>query len=390
MKFAAIDEAKYNVETPLIQFSTTRSIYFVNVTIGSPPVPQYLQIDTGSSLTWVRKSSDPPRQYFYNPDASHTFKYISCGDPICSSNSRFICLAQKTNHCGYVIMYMDMTKSSGVIGYDRFGFVNYTDPGNPSIVESVLFGALGNINNGTKLNNDPQYYGILGLGPESTSLVNHLPKPNTFRYCVENLSRANESQGYLFFGEVEGDYDDVLTTPIIQGYDHYIVEIVSICLDGVCLEIDPSVFKNVQGNVHTGVEIDTGSILSYLPDVAYDAVEQAVSKMMESKNKSKFPKKSSFLCYKGNLNDVFHEYYPFLTINFAGGGARMTITHTEYFYQLIPSLYCLSFRKTSLFGERYKNLTILGLQSQQHHVFEFDLDNWTMGIFGDTTCDVPL
>ncbi|KAK1395952.1 hypothetical protein POM88_005815 [Heracleum sosnowskyi] len=283
--------------------------------------------------------------------------FISCSNPICTSNNIFTCHEQ--NKYGYTTSYADGSRSSGLLGYDNFGFVKYSDPDNPSMVE--FLGALGNISSDMKVDNDPpQYNGVLGIGPETTSLINHLPEPKLFRYCAANLSSPNESQGYFFFGELEGDYDDVQTTPIIQGYDQYIVEIISICLDGVCLEIDPSVFKNIQGNAYTGVLIDTGSVLSYLADGAYDAVEQVVAKIMESKNKKNFQNEASRLCYEGYMNDLVHEYYPTLTIIFSCGGAKMIITHTEYFVQYFQSSYCLAFGKTSELGE-------ISLQEKRNH-----------------------
>lgn len=45
IKFAALDqEAKYIIQTPLMHFIETGSVYLVNVTIRNPPVPQYLLI----------------------------------------------------------------------------------------------------------------------------------------------------------------------------------------------------------------------------------------------------------------------------------------------------------------------------------------------------------
>ena len=57
----------------MFQFCTVKSMHFG--TIGDPPVQQYVQVDTRSSFTWVRaRASDP---YYYDPDATKTFKYIS-------------------------------------------------------------------------------------------------------------------------------------------------------------------------------------------------------------------------------------------------------------------------------------------------------------------------
>lgn len=57
------------------------------------------------------------------------------------------------------------------------------------------------------------------------------------------------------------------------------------------------VFKHVEGNIVTIVELDTRSVLSFLPDVAYDALEHAVKKLMVSKKKTEFIDKP-YLCLK--------------------------------------------------------------------------------------------
>ncbi|XP_017251208.1 aspartic proteinase PCS1 [Daucus carota subsp. sativus] len=391
MKFATLDDQEeFSLETPMIRFY--RLLYFVNVTIGNPPVQQYLEVDTGSSLTWVRGGTYPPRRDDYVPSKSYSFRQMSCGDPICTSKNTFQCLTQKINQCGYKIYYADGTESAGRIGYDQFGFVNYEEPRSHSFVDNVVFGYLGNITNGTPSTKDKNFNGILGLGPRSISLVNQLPGPKLFSYCVSNLSSADASEGYIHFGEANDYTGDLQTTPIIQGYPQYIIEIQSICLGNVCLPIDPSVFKHIPG-VKSGVSIDTGAIYSFLPDIAYAAVEDAVIKMMKSKNKTYVPglyKNNSMLCYDGKLDDD-ESSYPSLIINFAGGGgATMEITRNVYLHELRSGLHCLSFRRSSRFGGRYKKYTVLGLLSQQYHVFEFNLDSWSVGILGDKFCNDPI
>ncbi|KAL1818011.1 hypothetical protein ACET3Z_020585 [Daucus carota] len=390
MEFATLDDQdEFSLETPMIRFGGLT--YFVNVTIGNPPVQQYLQVDTGSSLTWVREGTDPPRPDDYVPSKSYSFRQMSCGDPICTSNNTFECLGPKINLCGYKIFYADGTQSSGRIGYDQFGFVNYEEPKSHSFVDNVVFGYLGNIVNGSRSTKETHFYGILGLGPRSISLVNQLPGPKLFSYCVSNLSSADGSEGYIHFGEPNDYTGDLPTTPINQGYKQYIIEIQSICLDKVCLAIDPSVFKHIPG-VKSGVSIDTGAIYSYLPDIAYDAVEDAVINLMKSKNKTYVPdlyKNKSLLCYDGKLDDD-ESSYPTLIINFVGGGAEMEITRNVYLHETSPDLHCLSFRRSSRFGEKLKKYTMLGLLSQQYHVFEFNLDSWTVGILSDNFCNDPI
>lgn len=165
-------------------------------------------------------------------------------------------------------------------------------------------------------------------------------------YCVSNLSSTDESEGYIHFGEVDDYTGDLRTTPINQGYNQYIIDIQSICLDNVCLEIDPSVFEHIPG-VKSGVSIDAGAIYLFLPDIEYDVIEDAVIKLMKSKNKNYVPefynRDKSLLCYDGKLNDD-ESSYPTLTINFVGGGgAKMEITRNVYLHDTNPDLYCLSF-----------------------------------------------
>ena len=111
------DEENISRAALMIQFSTATSIYFINVTINDPAVQQYLKVDTGSFFTWVHaRESD---LYHYNPDTSKTFRYMSCGDPLCSSDMRlFSCHRPKINRCGYTIEYVKMSGSSWVLGYD--------------------------------------------------------------------------------------------------------------------------------------------------------------------------------------------------------------------------------------------------------------------------------
>lgn len=165
------------------------------------------------------------------------------------------------------------------------------------------------------------------------------------------------------------------------------VEIESICLDDICLEIDPSIFKNVKGNAETGVVLDTELLCRY---VAYDSLKDAVKKIMTSKNKTEFRISGDYSCDDDNLNDEVHQNYPLLVIQFVGGASRMLISHREYFVQKFPRKYCLSFLKTSRFGESLWNFILLGLYTQQYHIFEYNLDDRTMGILGDTLCDEPL
>ncbi|KAH9308199.1 hypothetical protein KI387_036110, partial [Taxus chinensis] len=97
-------------------------IYYVIVFIGHPPKPYFLDIDTGSDLTWLQcdapcqRCAKTPHQ-LYKPRS-----VMSCKDPLCAvvqaaSEQKYDCSSSR--QCHYDIKYADGGSSMGVLVRDN-------------------------------------------------------------------------------------------------------------------------------------------------------------------------------------------------------------------------------------------------------------------------------
>lgn len=108
-------------------------LYFAKIGIGTPPNNYYVQVDTGSDLTWVNCISCercPRRGYrdleltLYNPRDSLTGKLIVCGQSFCKDFHQGSVLGCSGNGtCHYTQLYGDGSYSKGffvedVVQYD--------------------------------------------------------------------------------------------------------------------------------------------------------------------------------------------------------------------------------------------------------------------------------
>ncbi|CAN0913779.1 Probable aspartic protease At2g35615 [Linum grandiflorum] len=141
-------------------------VFYVNFSIGDPPVPQLAVLDTGSSLLWVRCppcthcSSITGATYFY-PSNSKTYSPLPCTNDYCTkcTPGRWPWSAGK--ECMFRIEYPDL-QSIGVYAYDQMTFRTNDNDKNTTTVPGVLFGC-----SQTEIGRDyVDLYanGIMGLG----------------------------------------------------------------------------------------------------------------------------------------------------------------------------------------------------------------------------------
>lgn len=77
--------------------------YIVKISIGSPPVQQYLQLDTASELVWIQclpcGPCFPQNPPLYAPASSSTYRLASCNHPLCAP---YEC---RNGKCRYEVRY---------------------------------------------------------------------------------------------------------------------------------------------------------------------------------------------------------------------------------------------------------------------------------------------
>ncbi|GFQ05897.1 protein aspartic protease in guard cell 2 [Phtheirospermum japonicum] len=256
------------------------ALYMVTIGLGTPKRNLSLVFDTGSDLTWTQclpcahcyKQNDP----IFNTSASSTYSKISCKSKQCSHlNSFAVTSCYRNATCLYDIQYGDGSDSIGFLSRDKLT-ITPTD-----VFSAFLFGCA---RNSSELFG--KIDGLLGLskGPISFLSQTKTTYAHYFSYCLPSGIR---STGFLAFGKNHKD-DAVIFTPFVAAPPRtapvfYFIEIIAISVGGTRLPINRSVFTTV------GTIIDSGTVITRLPQAAYNAMSKEFKKRMKAYNYKSAP-----------------------------------------------------------------------------------------------------
>ncbi|KAL3512264.1 hypothetical protein ACH5RR_024981 [Cinchona calisaya] len=239
-------------------------LYYTYVRVGTPPRPYFLDIDTGSDLTWIQcdapctscaKGAHP----FYKPTSN---KIIHPGDSYCAEVQKdqtdkcATCL-----QCDYEIEYADHSSSIGVLARDKFHLKN----SNGSIVSSDFVFGCAYDQQGLLLNSLVKTDGILGLSRGKISLPSQLSTQGNVKNVVAHCLGAQAGGGgYLFLGDdfvpqQRMAWAPMLNRPFINSYH---TELTKISYGGKGL--------TSSGTNNGLVVFDSGSSYTYFPKQAYN------------------------------------------------------------------------------------------------------------------------
>ncbi|PNX84417.1 aspartic proteinase nepenthesin-1-like protein [Trifolium pratense] len=327
-----------------------------NLSIGQPPIPQLLIMDTGSSTFWTMctpctSCTQYPGQIF-NPSKSSTYS-PSCNEP-CYFGEYCKC-----EPATYSASYADKSFSSGTIGSDMLVF----ETGDEGIAQlpNIEFGCAHDI----IYNHDPGYNGVLGLGFDGgrLSLVTQIgPK---FSYCIGSLTDKHYNYNHLILGEGANLEGYTTHLEVHHGYNYLTMEGISIGEN--CLDIDPSTFE-IKENGTGGVIIDTGSPFSYFVDDVYKLLYNEIQNLFRgSLRQVKVRKFPWMLCYFGIVSKDLTGF-PVVTFHLAGG-ADLVLDSLSFFEQTGDDLFCMAVGPTSEFGI---DVSVIGLLAQQSYNVGYD------------------
>lgn len=232
-----------------VTLDNEESLYYANLSMGTPQQALRLHIDTGSSDLWVNTASsafcessdDPCEGGTYDSSASSTYKFL---------NDQFN------------ISYVDGSGAEGDYVTDtlHFGGVELTDfqfgIGESSSSQQGVLG-IGYVANEVAVNRG-------GLDPYPNlpvALVNAgMIATNAYSLWLNDLDSA---EGEILFGGVNTDrYEgDLATVPIVQTYGGYyelVIALTGLSVAGTALSSASS--------LPTAVLLDSGSTLTYLPN----------------------------------------------------------------------------------------------------------------------------
>ncbi|KAK3198958.1 hypothetical protein Dsin_022373 [Dipteronia sinensis] len=298
-----------NLGTGLVSgISMGFSDYLVRVGIGSPPTYQYLAIDTGSDIIWVQcqpcnrcyKQADP----VFNPATSASYTVVPCGSSACDAllvNDQH-CHAGK---CSYEVNYADGSFTKGTLMLETLTF------GQTEILNMAM--GCGHNNRGSF----NVIAGLLGLGSGRMSFVNQIPETGgAFSYCLASYDSI--SPGWLKFGRGLGGAFPVgaAWAPLVhnpRAPNFYYVGLSGLGVGGVRVPISEDIFRLTESG-YGGVIIDTGSVVTRLPTVAYEALRDAFTAKTSG---VRAPSVSIFdTCYH-QYNDNFQ--FPSISFYFSSG-----------------------------------------------------------------------
>ncbi|EOY31541.1 Eukaryotic aspartyl protease family protein [Theobroma cacao] len=333
-----------------------QNLFFVNFSIGQPPVPQLALMDTGSSLLWLQCQPCHRCSYqnspIYDSRSSSTYTMLPCSSKYCTYSQPLNCTSSIP--CFYNQQYVNGVGSMGNLAQEQLSFRTFDD--GLVVVHDVIFGC--GFSNGD-LQGNKQMNGVFGLGFEPVSLATRLAK---FSYCIGNVIDPSYIHNKLFLGDGAGVEGDSTPLKAIDGQYHVLLEGISV--GEKKLPIDPNVFE--WKGVNTGVIIDSGSVSTWLVKEAYDAIVKEVKSLLDPWLTETFTQKDH-VCYRGTINQDL-EGFPTMTFLFVGG-AELVLDTTSLFFQIKPDEFCLLVRQMI-----DSDQSVIGLMAQQNYNVAYDIN----------------
>lgn len=343
---------------------TPDHLFFINLSIGEPPIPQYLAMDIDSSLTWVVGGS-LKKNYKYSSKDSSTYNNFSCDSRTCKRLFGSVC--DEDENSVWPMRYGEGQISDVEVGTDQLAF-NYA-----TVMKGVPMGI--NFRPTGKLYTQVDFYGIFGLGPKYPSFIHWLNDlgANEFSYYIDGLVTENiHPNAKLVLGGL-GDARGDNGTPLRLDDTRYLLSLQSLNLGVTKLDIEPSVFA-FKNKVNTGVTISTTALNTYLADTAYSKLFAEVSDLLTEKHFDVKNTDPNDLCFYGSLEELERSDFPALSFNFAEG-ATLKLDEDDLFIRSGVNFYCMTVKRSSTLSSDFRRLTVIGLTAQQDYIMGFDLEN---------------
>ncbi|TKW20898.1 hypothetical protein SEVIR_4G198100v4 [Setaria viridis] len=357
-------------------FST--GLYYTTVSIGNPPRGYFVDVDTGSDITWIQCDT-PSRSCAkgaHSPYRPAQANIVPASDPLCERVQR------DPNQCNYDINYADRSSSMGVYVRDNMQLISEDgERENLDIVFGCGYDQRGNILD-TLENTD----GVLGLGSREISLPTQLASrgiiSNVFGHC---MTTDPSSGGYLFLGDdyiprwgmtwvpVRNGPADNVRRAQLQQVNHGDQQL------------------NVQGKL-TQVIFDSGSTHTYFPHEVYlnliAALNGASPRFVHDDSDKTLP-----FCMKADfsvrsVDDVKHFFKP-LSLQFKKQfffSRTFNIRPEDYLIVSDKGNVCLGVLDGTAIG--YDSVIIVGDVSLRGKLIAYDNDENQLGWI-DSDCTDP-
>lgn len=244
--------------------------YYTSIFVGNPPRPYFLDVDTGSDLTWIQcdapctncaKGPHP----LYKPAKE---KIVPPRDLLCQELQGDQNYCATCKQCDYEIEYADRSSSMGVLAKDDMHMIA-TNGGREKL--DFVFGCAYD-QQGQLLTSPAKTDGILGLSSAAISLPSQLASQgiisNVFGHCI---TKEPNGGGYMFLGDDYVPRWGMTWAPIRGGPDNlYHTEAQKVNYGDQQLRMHGQAGSSIQ------VIFDSGSSYTYLPDEIYKKLVTAI------------------------------------------------------------------------------------------------------------------
>ncbi|GAB2212346.1 hypothetical protein Droror1_Dr00020306 [Drosera rotundifolia] len=363
----------------------------VTLTVGTPPQPVSMVLDTGSELSWLRCKGTTNNNIF-DPARSTSYSPVPCSSSTCKVQTRDLNVpasCDAKNLCHAMVSYADGSSMEGSLALETFHIGRSAIPG-------VGFGCMDSGSSGTA-EEDAKTTGLLGMNRGSLSFVTQMGYPK-FSYCIS----GDDSSGVLLLGEVNtGAWLKPLSyTPLVKVADPlpyfdrvaYSVHFQGIKVGDKLLSLQKSLLEPD----HTGAGqtmVDSGTQFSFLLGPVYTALRDEfkaqASKVLRPLLDPNYTFQDTMdLCFLVPLGQRTLPALPSVTLMFEG--AEMTVSAERLLYR-VPggnrgsnAIHCFTFGNSDLLGiEAY----VIGNHHQQDMWMEFDLAQSRVGL-AQVSCDL--
>lgn len=217
---------------------------------------------------------------------------------------------------------------SDVLQYDRVIGNHETTSDNATIT----FGCATQLS-GDLVSSTEALDGILGFGQSNSSMISQLAASGKarkiFAHCLDSMNGG----GIFTIGHVV--QPKVNTTPLVPNMPHYNVNLKSIDVGGISLQLPTSLFAN---GATTGTIIDSGTTLAYLPEPAYNQLMDAI---LSSQPSLRVARTGQFSCFR--YSESVDDGFPSVTFHFENALLLSVYPH-DYLFQLADNLWCVGWQ----------------------------------------------
>ncbi|KAI3451613.1 hypothetical protein Pfo_008278 [Paulownia fortunei] len=374
---SAINKFGSSIIFPLYGNVYPNGFYFVQVYLGYPPKPYFLDPDTGSDLTWLQCDAPCVRcTTGFHPLYRPSNDLVVCKDPLCASlhSSDYKC--DNPEQCDYEVEYADGGSSLGVLVNDFFT-LNLTSGVrmSPRLTLGCGYDQLPGAS-------DHPLDGVFGLGRGKSSILSQLRDQGVVKNVVGHC--LNGKGGFLFFGEDVYDSSRITWTPMSRDYTkHYAAGLAELRFGG-----KSTGFKNLN------IIFDSGSSYTYFNSQIYHSLLSLIKKELSGKPMKEATDDHTLpFCWKGkkpfkSTRDV-RKYFKPLAFSFANGWrtkAQFEIPPEAYLIISSKGNACLGILNGTDVG--LNSFNMIGDISMQDKLLIYDNEKQVIG-WTPANCDQP-